>query len=222
MPDSTRILLADDHAILRAGLRLLIDKQPGLHVVGEAGDGREALAQTRALQPDLILLDLNMPELDGLSALPLLKDAAPNCRVLILTMLDDADHLRAALQAGAAGYVLKKAVDSELINAVQAVLRGETYVHSALTDTLLHAVLPESAPPSPASPDHPDPWQALSEREREVLRRVAGGYTNAEIAGDLFLSVKTVETYRSRGMAKLGVETRAQLVKSALKHGVLD
>lgn len=219
MPE-TRILLADDHAILRAGLRLLIDKQPGLTVVGEAGDGREALAQTRALQPDLILLDLNMPELDGLSALPLLKEAAPACRVLILTMLDDADHLRAALQAGAAGYVLKKAVDSELINAIQAVLRGETYVHSAMTDKLLHSVLPESA--RPPEDGQPNPWQDLSEREREVLRLVAGGYTNAEIAGALYLSVKTVETYRARGMAKLGLETRAQLVKSALDHGVLD
>ena len=220
MPDPTRILLADDHAILRAGLRLLIEQQPDLHVIGEAGDGREALEQTRALQPDLILLDLNMPGVDGLTALPLLKEAAPDCRVLILTMLDDEDHLRAALHAGAAGYVLKKAVDSELINAIQAVLRGETYVYSALTEKLLHSVLPESAPPVDGG--QPNPWQDLSEREREVLRLVAGGYTNAEIAAQLFLSVKTVETYRARGMTKLGVETRAQLVQSALDHGVLE
>lgn len=213
---TTRILLTDDHAILRAGLRLLIENQPDLEVVGEAGNGQEALAKAKALQPDLILLDLSMPETDGLTVLPELVAALPKSRVLVLTMHDDVTHLRQALAAGAAGYVLKRAVDQELLIAIRAVMRGEPYVHSAMTQKLLEAV-----GQSEARADT-DPWSALSEREFAVMRLVSLGYTNAEIAEDLFLSIKTVETYRSRGMEKLDVQTRAQLVQSALKYGHLD
>lgn len=212
----TRILLADDHAILRAGLRLLIDNQPGLSVVGEAGSGAEAIEKAKALQPDVILLDLNMPGMDGLAAIPLLKQEAPESRILVLTMYDDLSYLQEALHAGASGYVLKKAVDSELLLALQTVLRGETYVHSAMTQKLLQKVETKAAPAKD------DPWNSLSERERDVLRLVALGYTNAEIAGELYLSVKTVETYRARGMEKLNLQTRAQLVKAALERGLLD
>ncbi len=218
MTAEARILLADDHAVLRSGLRLLIDNQPGMTVVGEANDGREALDIGRRLKPDVILLDLNMPNLDGLSAIPLLKQESPESRILILTMHEDAHYLREALDAGASGYVLKRAVDIELLMAIQAVLRGETYVHSAMTQKLLQTVMPNTAQPLANA----NPWNELSEREYDVLRLVALGYTNAEIAEDLFLSVKTVETYRARGMAKLDLQTRAQLVRSALKHEILE
>lgn len=217
MPDDVfRILIADDHAILRSGLRLLINAQPNLLVIGEAGDGDEALALARKLHPDLILLDLSMPDSDGLGAIPKLRAEVPQARILVLTMHDDATHLRQALDAGASGYVLKNAVDQELLMAIRAVRRGETYVHSAMTQKLVESLT------QPTSADPGDPWQALSEREFEVMRLVALGNTNAEIAEEIHLSIKTVESYRARGMEKLALETRAQLVQSALKHGHLE
>ncbi|MBZ0299522.1 MAG: response regulator transcription factor [Anaerolineae bacterium] len=215
----TRILLADDHAVLRSGLRLLIDNQPDLSVVGEANDGAETLVKAREHRPDVILLDLNMPGLDGLGAVPLLRKDVPEARILILTMHDDASYVQEALRAGASGYVLKKAVDSELLMAIRAVARGETYVHSAITSKLLQNILPDAAD---RSGDRGNPWKGLSEREFGVLRLVALGNTNAEIAETLFISVKTVETYRARGMEKLNLQTRAQLVKLALKYHIFD
>lgn len=213
-----RILLADDHAILRSGLRLLLDAQPGWRVVGEAGTGTQTLTLAAELQPDLLLLDLNMPDGDGLSILGELRTRAPGTRIVVLTMHDDAAYLQRAVRAGAAGYVLKKAVDTELITAIQAALRGEIYVHPAMTHVLLGMATPgERAPTTEA-----DPWRGLSEREYDVLKRVALGHTNAEIAEALFLSPKTVETYRARGMEKLGVATRAQLVRSAMQFHHLD
>ncbi|MCB9162123.1 MAG: response regulator transcription factor [Caldilineaceae bacterium] len=211
-----QILIVDDHAILRSGLRLLIDAQPTLNVVGEAGSGADAVTQARALQPDLILLDLSMPDGDGLSIIATLRSVAPQARILILTMHDDTSHLRQALDAGASGYVLKNAVDQELLMAIRAVRRGETYVHSAMTQKLVEALT------QPATANPADPWAELSEREFEVMKLVALGYTNAEIAQEIHLSVKTVESYRSRGLVKLGLETRAQLVQSALQHGHLE
>jgi two-component system response regulator NreC len=218
MTEPTRILLADDHAVLRSGLRLLIDSQPGLKVVGEAGNGTEAVTLARELQPDMILLDLNMPGLDGLAALPQLKQDAPHSRILILTMYDDVSYLQEALHASAAGYILKKAVDSELLMAIQTVQRGQVYIHSAMTEKLLQQMDTPSAPAKTEA----DPWDNLSDRERDVLRLVALGYTNAEIAAELYLSIKTLETYRARGMEKLNLQTRAQLVKAALEHGLLE
>ncbi|MBZ0280248.1 MAG: response regulator transcription factor [Anaerolineae bacterium] len=218
MDTSIRIVLADDHAVLRTGLRLLIDNQPNMHVVGEAGNGSEAITQARELQPDIVLLDLNMPGMDGLTAIPLLRQESPQSRILILTMHDDVGYLQEALRAGASGYILKKAVDSELLMAIQTVMRGETYVHSAMSEKLLQKIATQTV----TAKAQADPWDNLSERERDVLRLVALGYTNAEIAGELFLSVKTVETYRTRGMEKLNLQTRAQLVKSALERGLLE
>jgi two-component system response regulator NreC len=216
MPE-IRILLADDHAVLRAGLRLLLDAQPDMKVVGEAGDGSEALTLSADLHPDLILLDLTMPGLNGIDALPVLRKATPEAKILVLTMHDDESYLRQALRSGAAGYVLKKAVDSELLSAVRAVMRGEVYVHPSLTKALLEDLLPST--PAEATDD---PWQALSEREREVLILVAHGHTAAEIAERLSLSSKTIETYRARGMEKLGLRSRAALVQFALAHGLLS
>jgi DNA-binding NarL/FixJ family response regulator len=214
---TVRILLADDHAVLRTGLRLLLSSQDGFSVVGEASTGTETLSLAEKLQPDLILLDLSMPALGGLEALPVLRRLSPEARILILTMHDDPQYLRQALKNGAAGYVLKKAADIELLSAVRAVMRGEVYVHPALTRVLLEDVLP-----TPDSAAVAGSWEALSEREQEVLRLVALGYTSAEIAEQLSLSAKTVETYRARGMEKLGLSNRAALVRFALNNGIIS
>lgn len=211
----TTLLLADDHAVLRSGLKLLLESQPDLKVAGEASSGLEALDLAAKLQPDLILLDLSMPGLGGLDALPALKKAAPDAKVLILTMHDDPQYLRSALKNGAMGYVLKKAADAELISAIRAVLRGEMYVHPSMTRALLEEMLPKTEAAR-------DAWESLSEREQEVLRLVALGHTSAEIAAQLNLSDKTVETYRARGMEKLGLKSRAALVRFALKKGLLE
>jgi len=211
----TTILLADDHSVLRAGLKLLLESQPDLRVVGEASSGVEALELAARLQPDLLLLDLSMPQLGGLDALPALRKNAPAAKILILTMHDDPQYLRSALKNGASGYVLKKAADSELISAIRVVLRGEMYVHPSLTRTLIEDMLPS------AETSAPDAWHNLSEREQSVLKLVALGHTAAEIAAQLNLSDKTVETYRARGMEKLGLANRAALVRFALKKGLL-
>ena len=217
MKEKTSILLADDHAVLRSGLRLLLENQNGLKVVGEAASGLETLTLAQELQPDLILLDLSMPGLGGLEALPVLRNIAPRARTLILTMHDDPQYLRQALKNGACGYVLKKAADAELLSAIQSVLRGEIYVHPSMTRTLLDDLLPE------ANMDHDATlWGTLSEREQDVLRQVALGYTSAEIAEALNLSAKTVETYRARGMDKLGLRSRAALVRFALHKGLIS
>jgi two-component system response regulator NreC len=168
------------------------------------------------LQPELILLDLSMPALGGLDTLPTLRKLVPSARILILTMHDDPQYLRQALKHGASGYVLKKAADSELLSAMRSVLRGEIYVHPSMTRILLEDMLPESQ-----SANQEDTWDSLSEREQEVLKMVVLGHTSAEIAGQLDLSAKTVETYRARGMEKLGLRTRAALVKFALQEGLI-
>jgi two-component system response regulator NreC len=216
MTHPTRVLLADDHAVLRSGLHLLLTSQNEFEVIGEASSGIETLALAEQLQPDLILLDLSMPALGGLDALPTLRKLVPSARILILTMHDDPQYLRQALKHGASGYVLKKAADSELLSAMRSVLRGEVYVHPSMTRILLEDMLPESP-----SDNNEDSWGSLSDREQEVLKMVALGHTSAEIAEQLNLSAKTVETYRARGMEKLGLRTRAALVKFALQEGLI-
>lgn len=211
-----RMLIADDHTVLRSGLRMLLDAQNDIEVIGEAGTGSQVLSMAEALQPDLILLDLSMPGLGGLEALPLLRKVAPQSHILILTMHDDDSYLRQALRDGASGYVLKRAADTELLAAIRAVMRGEVYVHPSLTRLLLDDILPET------NTNIPNPWDALSEREREVLLRVARGFTSAKIAEHLNLSPKTVETYRARGMEKLGLRSRAALVQYVLSHNLLS
>ena len=213
----TRVLLADDHAILRSGLRLMLNSQKQFQVVGEAASGTETLSLATELQPDLILLDLSMPAMGGLEALPMLHNLVPSARVLILTMHDDPQYLRQALKHGASGYVLKKAADAELISAIHSVMRGEVYVHPSMTRVLLEDMLPEAQ-----LSNKDDAWERLSEREQEVLKMVALGHTSAEIADELSLSAKTVETYRARGMEKLGLRTRAALVKYALQEGLIN
>ncbi len=212
----TRVLLADDHTVLRIGLRMLIEAQPDMTVVGEAGNGLEALAKAEELVPDVLLLDLSMPLLGGLAALGRLRQTVPQTRVLVLTMHDDEEYLRVALQSGAAGYVLKRAAETELLAAIRAVMRGDFYLHPGVTRLLLDDM--DLLPTPPLT----DPWETLSEREQQVLRLVALGHTSAEIAGTLFLSVKTIETYRARGMEKLEFRTRAQLVRYVLRHGLME
>lgn len=208
----TRIVLADDHAVLRSGLKMLLNAQNDLLVVGEATNGNEALEVVREQSPDLLLLDITMPESDGLQVLQQIRHTQPNVRVLVLTMHEEEGYLRRALEAGAAGYCPKSAADAELISAVRAVMRGDVYIHPSHAKILLDKMIPSPAEANATRAE-------LSERERAVLKLVALGNTNQDIASQLSLSVKTVETYRARGMEKLGLASRAALVRYAMQEG---
>lgn len=220
-----RILIADDHAVLRAGLRLLLDAQPDMAVVGEAETAERAVALDARLQPDVTLMDLSLPfssqakeegSMAGLEAIRRIKAARPEARLLALTMHDDEGYLRAVLAAGGAGYVLKRAADTELLSAIRAVWRGGTFLHPEHVRILLERAEP------PPEPEPDDAYERLSSRERQVLRLIALGHTNREVADQLYLSVKTVETYKARAMDKLGLKGRAALVRYALQKGLLE
>ncbi len=217
MPEKVRVLLADDHAVLRSGLSLLINNQKDFSVVGEAPTGIATIALSEELAPDLLLLDINMPKLGGLEIIPTLKQKSPDMKILILTMHDEPEYLRQALKSGASGYILKKAADTELLSAMRAVINGEVYVHSAITKSILKDMLPEEV-----GDKEKDEWEDLSPREKQVLRLVALGHTRQEIAEKMGLSSKTVDTYRARGMDKLGLKTRASLVRFALQRHLLN
>ena len=213
------VLIVDDHAVLRAGLRMLIGAQPDMEVVGEAGDGREAVLHALEVDPDVVTMDLKMAGVGGIKAVERLGRECPRSRVLVLTMHDDPAYLRAALAAGCAGYVLKAAAHTELIAAIRHVAAGRTFVDPQLAGDLLQSLAgPERAAPQP---DSERPEGRLSERERAVLVLLAQGHTNRVIAERLFLSVKTVETYRSRIAGKLGLKSRADFVRFALEIGLL-
>lgn len=211
------IVIVDDHAVLRAGLRLLLDAEPDMMVVGEAGDGTEALARIRDLAPDIALLDLTMPGMAGLDVLRQIRQSCAHTRVLILTMHDDESYLREALSAGCSGYVLKRAADIELLSAIRAVHRGGTYLHAAHTRVLFEQRTNRTIGRTRARPE-----AHLSSREQQVLQLIALGHTNQQAADKLYLSVKTVETYRARLMAKLGLHHRADLVRYALERQMLN
>ncbi|MEX1020780.1 MAG: response regulator transcription factor [Litorilinea sp.] len=212
-----RIVLADDHAVLRAGLAALLNTEADMQVVGEAGDGEEIVEVAAQLKPDVILLDINMPKANGLEALVVLREQVPQSRVLVLTMHDDVNYLRQVLEAGGAGYLLKHAADKELLSAIRTVYSGGTFLHPAHAQALLTPPIP------PATPAEQDSLRdQLSEREIEVLRHIAFGYSNKEIGEMLIISVKTVETYKARLMEKLELRSRAALVRFALQHGLLD
>jgi two-component system, NarL family, response regulator NreC len=203
------IVLADDHAVVRSGLRMVLEREDDFAVVSEAGDAEAALRTVLGHKPTVLVLDLNMPgELSSLDAIPRIREVSPVTRVVVLTMQEDPEFARQALRAGAAGYVLKEAADDELVNAVRRVAAGETYLNPRIGAVLA------AAPPEPSGP--PDD---LTEREVEVLRLIALGHTNAEIAEQLFLSVRTVESHRAHIQQKLGRSTRAELVRYALDHG---
>ncbi len=210
------LLIVDDHSILRAGLRLLLNRQPNMEVVGEAGTGEEALGKVKELQPNVVLLDITMPGMSGLEAIRALRKICPSCKVLVLTMHANEEYLFQVLQAGGSGYVLKKAADTELIDAIETVAKGGTFLYpevvTMLVSDYLHRVKREGAR---------DALDSLTDREREVLRLVAEGYTSSEIAEKLVLSPKTVDAHRSHIMEKLGLHSRAELVKFALRKGIL-
>lgn len=217
MSEKIRIVLVDDHAVLRAGLTALLNAEADMTVVGEAGDGAASLPVVADRQPDVVLLDINMPNMGGLDALGELRKVAPKSRVLILTMHDDQTYLRQALAQGAAGYVLKQAADTELLTAIRTVYHGGAFLHPSHAQALLSPNPIAASGPSSTSDD----ISILSERELEVLKLIALGHANKEIAEMLYLSVKTVETYKTRIMEKLNLTSRAALVRFALKHGLL-
>lgn len=211
--ETIRVLIVDDHAVVRAGIRLLLAQEPDIEPVGEAGTGREAVFEARSLRPDVILLDVVMPGQTGLEVLPTLLREHPGVRVLLLSMQDDPRYVREAFAAGASGYVLKEAADTEVVAAVREVARGGRYVNPELGARL---VVAEAAAERRTEED------PLSEREREVLRLLALGHTNQEIAGQLYISVRTAETHRAHIMQKLRLSTRAELVRYALAQGLLE
>jgi two-component system, NarL family, response regulator NreC len=213
------ILIVDDHAILRAGLRMLINAQPDMEVVSEAMDGHEALRKAREKKPDVALMDITMPKISGLRALEQLRQVCPHTRILVLTMHDDAAYARSVLAAGGSGYIVKRAADSDLLAAIRAVYQGRLFLDPTLAGSLVQDLLGKKASFGPA--DGAAPRSLLSPREREVLRLLAQGYTNQQAAKWIVVSVKTVETYRARIAQKLGLHSRAELTRYALESGLL-
>lgn len=212
-----RILIADDHPVLRRGLKALIEEEPDMEVVGEAGNGLEAVQLAERLRPDVVIMDISMPELDGLEATRRIREHSPSTYVLILTVHAHERYLFPVLKAGASGYVRKTAADEELIEAIRVVARGDVFLYPSATRMLLDDYLAQVR-----AGYEKDSYETLSDREREILRLLAEGYTNAEIAQKLNLSVKTVETYRARIMEKLHLRTRAELVRYALRKGLIS
>jgi two-component system response regulator NreC len=212
---TTSVMLADDHAMLRAGLKALINAEPDMHVVGEAGNGEEAVRLAEQLRPDVVVMDISMPVMDGLAATAEIAQKLPETRVLVLTMHAEEQYLLKVLEAGGSGYVLKRSADTELMEAIRTVRRGEAFLYPSATRLLLQAYQKGDRPQIPAG-------GKLSEREEEVLRLTAEGYSNTEIGGQLYLSPKTVDTYRQRIMEKLGLHHRAELVRYALDTGLLQ
>lgn len=213
-----RIFIADDHAVLRTGLRLLLQIQDDMEVVGEAGDFAETLAQVNRIQPDIVTLDLTMPGGLGLKALEKIRDLAPNSRVIVLTMHDDPAYLRTALAMGACGYVVKSAADTELISAIRAVYQGRVFVDARSGTTTSGATTAQPV----AAIQAKSQFDTLSAREKEVLVLVAQGHTNQAVADRLDLSVKTIESYRSRLVEKLGLKNRADITRFAIEHRLLN
>lgn len=211
-----RVLMVDDHPVVLAGLKALVAGDPRLQIVGEARDGRTALALAHALRPDIVVLDISLPELTGAMVASALHAELPECRVLVLTVHEDRAYLRQLLEAGAAGYLLKRSAAEELIRAIHVVAAGGVYLDPAIAGK---AVGRSDAPPT-GSTQISD--AVLSERETEVLRLVAGGHSNKEIATVLCISVKTVETYKARAMEKLGFRSRVDLVRYASGRGWLE
>ena len=213
-----KLLLADDHAVLRAGLKTLLNAQPDMEVVAEAADGEETVHKSLESAPDIVLMDITMPGVSGLEATREIKKHNPAIKVLVLTMHEDESYLYQALAAGADSYVPKKAADTELLAAIRATYRGEHFIHSSMTTGLLAEARAKRVTES----DESLKKDVLSQREREVLQLLAMGYTNQQIADKLYLSIRTVETYKARLKEKLGVQGRAELVRYAIETGLLD
>ena len=208
----TKILLADDHTIVRQGLKLIISSHADLQVIGEAANGREVLELAEKLKPDVILMDVAMPELNGIEATRRLREVSPRTKVLVLSMHKEAVYVREILKAGARGYILKDAIDTELISAIQSVARGDGYISPAISGTLL----------SDYRQNITNPLDLLSSREREVLQLIAEGKTNKEVATRLNLSVYTVDSHRGKIMEKLNLHSTGELVRFAMQQGLVD
>jgi len=207
-------MLADDHAVVRDGLRALLEGGNDLQVVGVAGNGREAVSEALRLRPDIVIMDIAMPELDGVEATRRIVERSPETRVLILSMYLSAEHIYRALQAGAQGYVLKESAGEEVVDAIRTLRAGKRYLSHRITETVIDDYLREGTNVSPLD--------SLSLRERDVLQLVVEGRTNAAIAQALSLSPKTVETYRARIMKKLKVKDTVELVKFSMRHGLIS
>jgi DNA-binding NarL/FixJ family response regulator len=206
-----RVLIADDHGIVRSGVKLLLERQPDIEVVAEAEDGVDAVEKTLEHRPDVVVLDVSMPRMTGLQATHEIKQQAPETQVLILSMHDDERYLFEALRAGAAGYVLKRAADQDLVDAVRAAGRGEPFLTATAQQTLIRDFLDRDAEP-----------QELSPREQEIVKLIAEAHTNKEIAEILHLSEKTVESHRARVLQKLGMRDRVELVRYAIRRGLVE
>ena len=209
-----KVLLVDDHAILRAGLRALLETYPDIKVVGEASDGQEAICKVRELHPDVVLMDVAMPGMNGLAATRHILAENPDIRVLILTQYDNKEYVLPLLQAGAAGYVLKQAADTDLITAIRAVYQGQSFLYPPIAKLLLEAYVSEEEPT--------DPYERLTPREREILIFIAQGYTNRQIAEILHISPKTVDVHRTRLMQKLDLHNVAEITRYAIRRGLVD
>ncbi len=212
-----RVLLVDDHTILRQGLKMLLNAQPDMEVVGEASDGHQAIAEANRLLPDVILMDITMPEMNGIEATRQVRRQRPDMRVLVLTMHENEEYLFQVLRAGAAGYILKEAADTELITAIRAVQSGRFYLSPSAQSMMVGDYLQRVR-----TGEEKDSYSGLTEREREILKLVAEGLTNNQIAERLFISPKTVDTHRTHIMDKLNLHSRAELVKYAMRRGLLE
>jgi DNA-binding NarL/FixJ family response regulator len=215
---TTRILIADDQALVRGGLRMILDAQPDLEVVGEAVDGRDALQQARQLSPDLVLMDVRMPELDGLETTRRLLDRDPSPKVVVLTTFDLDDYVYEAIRAGASGFLLKSAPPQQLIAGIRTVMAGDALLAPEITRRLLDRFVARPPRPTGIPPEFAD----LSERELEVLRLIADGRSNAEIAVDLYISEATVKTHVTHILTKLRLRDRVQAVALAYRTGLMD
>ena len=214
-PTRSTLVLADDHGILRAGLRALLNEEPDLEVVAEASNGNEALDLILRLQPRLAIMDISMPGMNGLEVLEALANSQSKTHVLILSVHEDTFLLKKALKFGASGYIVKQAVESELINAIHAIFRGEIYIHPSLTRELVKGITPGRT----AQPNETDD---LSPREKEVLYLIVQGYSNREVADELSISTRTAETHRANILQKLNLRTRVELVRYAKLHHIID
>lgn len=210
-----KVLIADDHAIVRAGLRTLITSESDLELLGEAAGGREAIEKVHQLSPDVLVLDISMPDIDGIEVIRVLRDESAKCAVLVLTVHEDDALLREAVKLGAAGYIIKHAAESELIAAIRSVFRGDLYVHPRMIRSLLD---PERKSPQRDRAD----FEALTTREEEVLILIVQGYTNKQVADELGISIRTVEGHRANLTEKLGIRSRVDLLRYARDHQLIQ
>lgn len=215
--DKIKVLIVDDHSMFRAGIKALLDTQEDIQAIGEASDGKEALSKAKELKPEVVLMDIAMPGLGGLKSTSLLKEELPEVEILTLTMHDTEEYFFEMLKAGASGYILKESPPSELFNAIREVARGNVYISPAMARKFVNDYLKRAK-----TGEESKSYGVLTEREREVLRLIAEGMTNQEIATQLVISTSTVQTYRTRLMSKLNLENRSQLIKYALRHGLID